>query len=186
MITILLGKSASGKDTMLSHMEKEGAKRIVTCTTRPRRKGEKEGVEYNFISPELFKFWEKCKLFVETRSYNTLVEGKPDTWLYGSPELMNEEERDYATILDVSGTLSYIKHYGPEKIRVKYLVVPDVTRKERAKKRGSFDVTEWNRRARDDAEKFSDKNIAKIKALLGNHFETIDNSLGGVYGSELV
>ena len=40
MIYVLLGKTASGKDTIASKLSKKGLKRVVTYTTRPPRKGE--------------------------------------------------------------------------------------------------------------------------------------------------
>ena len=47
----LIGKTASGKDTIAKELvNKYGYKRIVTYTTRPIRDGEKEGVNYYYIS----------------------------------------------------------------------------------------------------------------------------------------
>ena len=48
---ILIGKTASGKDTILNQLvKKHGYKKIVTYTSRPMRKGEKQDVTYHFIS----------------------------------------------------------------------------------------------------------------------------------------
>ena len=47
MVTILIGKSASGKDTLLHELkEKHGFGDIITTTSRPIREGEEEGVKY--------------------------------------------------------------------------------------------------------------------------------------------
>ena len=49
-IVILCGKSSSGKDLIKNKLIKNGFKGIVTNTTRPPREGEKEGVNYYYLS----------------------------------------------------------------------------------------------------------------------------------------
>lgn len=55
-IIALYGASGSGKDTILkwivSHYPKVNP--IVSCTTRPKREGEVEGVDYHYIDEEKF------------------------------------------------------------------------------------------------------------------------------------
>ncbi len=46
---ILVGKSCSGKDTVVKELAKMGYNKIVTCTTRPPRPGEIDGREYHFL-----------------------------------------------------------------------------------------------------------------------------------------
>ena len=51
----IIGKSASGKDTALKQLYKEFKKDydvsvIVSDTTRPPRDGERNGIDYNFIT----------------------------------------------------------------------------------------------------------------------------------------
>ena len=53
-LIIIMGATASGKDTVLNKMVKEGAKRFVSYTTRPMRIGEIYGKEYNFVTKEEF------------------------------------------------------------------------------------------------------------------------------------
>lgn len=57
---ILTGKSGSGKTTVARELEKHGFKRAVTCTTRPRRTGEEDGVDYHFLSSKQFEKLENC------------------------------------------------------------------------------------------------------------------------------
>lgn len=55
MIYIIMGKSATGKDTVFSRLmnDKElGLKKIIPYTTRPIREGETEGVEYHFVNED--------------------------------------------------------------------------------------------------------------------------------------
>ncbi len=72
MILVIIGKSGSGKSTLAKYLEKHyGYKRLVTYTTRPKREGEIDGVDYNFISKEDFLNLEKSNFFAETAMYKT-------------------------------------------------------------------------------------------------------------------
>lgn len=74
---VLIGESACGKSTIEKILEKEyGMKRVISHTTRPERHGEKDGVDYFFVSNYDFNKKLKNKEFAETGSYNG--------WLYGS------------------------------------------------------------------------------------------------------
>ena len=57
-IFIIVGKSATGKDTIYKHLlmqEELNLKTVVMYTTRPIRKGETEGVEYHFVDENRLK-----------------------------------------------------------------------------------------------------------------------------------
>lgn len=55
-IVAFIGKAGSGKDTILHQVvaENPNLHEIVSCTTRPRREGEVEGVNYFYMTPEQF------------------------------------------------------------------------------------------------------------------------------------
>lgn len=55
-IIALIGKAGSGKDTMMHRVLERNPNlhEIVSCTTRPRREGEVEGVNYFYLTPEQF------------------------------------------------------------------------------------------------------------------------------------
>lgn len=56
-IIALFGKAGSGKDTILRALINKFPDRyneIVSCTTRPPREGEQEGVNYHFLTVEQF------------------------------------------------------------------------------------------------------------------------------------
>ena len=54
-IFYMMGKSSSGKDTVYKEIRKElpELKTLTLYTTRPMREGEKDGVEYYFVSNEI-------------------------------------------------------------------------------------------------------------------------------------
>ena len=54
-IYVLMGKSATGKDTIYKKIIERAElhlQEVVTYTTRPIRKNETEGVEYHFVDKE--------------------------------------------------------------------------------------------------------------------------------------
>ncbi len=54
-IIALFGQSASGKDTLAKILAKQdNVFEIVSCTTRPMRDYEKDGVDYYFLTTEDF------------------------------------------------------------------------------------------------------------------------------------
>ena len=81
MAIIIFGKTASGKSRVVDELVKRGFKKIVTTTTRPARKSEVDGVDYNFISEEEYEQLINTRYFAEWKKYDT-VEG---VWHYGSP-----------------------------------------------------------------------------------------------------
>ena len=57
-IIALMGKAGSGKDTIMRALLKQPAFKdaapIISCTTRPKREHEKDGVDYHFLTKEQF------------------------------------------------------------------------------------------------------------------------------------
>ena len=155
--TIIAGKSASGKDTILQQILKiSTCKPIVSTTSRPKRDNEEEGKDYFYISKDEFIDLIEENAFIEYRKYNTLVNGEKDTWYYGIRK--NNKYLDnvhYIVVLDFEGARSFINHYGADNCKLCYIYCDDDKRKERAMKRPNFDETEWNRRSEDDAKKLS-------------------------------
>lgn len=179
MVTILIGKSASGKDTLLHELkEKHGFGDIVTTTSRPIREGEEEGVQYNFVSREQFMEKINNNELLEYRTYNTLVNGKADTWYYGCPKSAADKldpNKDYVAIFDVQGAKDFVNYYGKDNCFVCYIDVNDTIRQRRAMNRGSFDQTEWTRRVIDDRKKFDWNNMkGLVNCVMANNTESLE------------
>ena len=53
-IYYIMGKSSSGKDTLFRKIKQElpMLQTVTLYTTRPKREGEREGVEYHFVTDE--------------------------------------------------------------------------------------------------------------------------------------
>lgn len=68
---VLIGASASGKTEVSKILEKQfGYKKCITTTTRDSRVNEINGIDYHFISKELFKKKLDNDEFVEHAIYN--------------------------------------------------------------------------------------------------------------------
>jgi len=150
-IILLLGKSGAGKDAIIKELK--GYDTIVSWTSRPIRENEENGVAYHFKTKE--QFLSEMDNFVETRSYNTLVDGIPDTWYYGIHKEDVQDDKKYKTIVDLQGFME-LKEIYKERVVGIYVDVPDEERTYRAEARGSFNETEWNRRLQDDNIVFKD------------------------------
>lgn len=78
-IIALFGKSASGKDTIQKWIVSncQNTKGIVSCTTRPPREGEIDGVNYHFLSVEEFTKKVLDGTMLEATAFRD--------WFYGTP-----------------------------------------------------------------------------------------------------
>ncbi len=98
---ILSSPAGGGKTTLANLLIKEipNLKRVITCTTRKPRPGEKNGVDYYFLSKEEFEKRIKENDFLEY----AIVHGN----YYGTPKKEVEEELqkgfDLLLIIDVQG-----------------------------------------------------------------------------------
>ncbi len=163
-IFYLMGKSASGKDTLYQRLLEDPQLKlhqIVLYTTRPIRQGEEQGREYFFTDEKKLREIEAQGHLIELRSYDT-VQG---IWHYFTADdgQIHLEEQDYLGI----GTLeSYRKmkaYYGEETMVPLYIEVEDGDRLMRAltreKKQKSPDYAEVCRRFLADSRDFSEENL---------------------------
>src|SRR5687768_1231402 len=79
LLIVLSAPSGGGKTTLTQQLLASGRPitRVVTCTTRPARPGETDGVDYYFYDPARFKKAVDAGLFLEHatvfgQSYGTL------------------------------------------------------------------------------------------------------------------
>ena len=161
-IFYLMGKSASGKDTIYKKVKEQmpELKTIVIYTTRPIREGELNGREYHFVDDDKLKELQEAGKVIELREYNT-VHG---IWKYfTADDGQFDGDDNYLAI----GTLeSYVKlrdYFGQERLVPIYVEVEDGLRLERALVRERMQATpkyeEMCRRFLADAADFSVENL---------------------------
>lgn len=169
-IFVIIGKSATGKDTLYARILSESGlnlNTIVSYTTRPIRSGEENGREYWFLSVEEMEELERQGKIIEHRAYNT-VHG---IWNYftvddGQIKLM---DTDYLLIMTLEGYLKLRNYfetvYRPGCVVPIYIEVSDRERMHRALRREDAQkepkYRELCRRYLADDEDFSDENINK-------------------------
>lgn len=168
-LIILMGKTASGKDTIQRELaDTYGYEQLMSSTDRPMRPGEEYGVEYNFrTSSELNKMIANGKM-LECRTYEVVNKsGNTDIWRYGleKPHDMDIENKKYVTVLPPSAIKSVMENVPADSnVQLYYLNTPDDIRKGRCLKRGDFNEREWNRRLVTDSKDFSPDIIKNLGA----------------------
>ena len=80
-LVIISGPSGVGKDTIIEALRGRPRMRdshfVVTCTTRGRRPGEVDGVDYHFLSPERFRGLEEAGELLEANEVHGNRYGTP-------------------------------------------------------------------------------------------------------------
>lgn len=161
-LTILLGMSASGKDTILQELVKRGYKAAVSHTTRPKRDNEINGIDYHFVSEEEFDLIDD---FLSVRVLSTFdKDGNPATWKYGLSKSALETENDFVTIVDYEGLIQ-LKNKQISFCSI-FIRADSDTRFQRAMKRGNLSLAEWQRREAFDTANFG--RFELINAIVDN------------------
>lgn len=168
MLTILIGKTASGKDTICKKLVDKGFNKITTFTTRPKRNGEIDGYTYHFVTDE--EFHEKISngFFLEYKKY-TVVDGS--VWYYGSPKEEFYSDKDSIIILTPDGYEDFLKFDIPHKSI--YIYANNETIKKRLIMRGD-DKAEAQRRIEHDNEDFKGLQYKVDYIVYNNDGENID------------
>ena len=168
---IIIGKTASGKDTIVNKLiSLYGLKKVITYTTRSQRKGEKQDVTYHFISEEDFKQKINEGFFAEWKSYIT-VDG---VWYYGTAldDLENADDKS-VIILTPDGYRDVINKLTRRPISI-YLYANNQTIKKRLIKRGD-DPKEAERRVSHDNDDFKGIENEVDKIVYNNDGTDINN-----------
>lgn len=134
-IFCLMGKSASGKDTLYGKvfeaLDRDGAniKPLLTYTTRPQRLHEKNGDGYFFISLESLTSFDAEGVVIEQRDYETEY-GK---WSYATiDDGQLHGDNDYLIIGTPEMEKSFEHYFSPEQVVPMLVFVDDGVRLARA------------------------------------------------------
>jgi len=84
VLLVLSGPTAAGKDTLMKALLKKSRsiRRLVTTNSRPKRKGEKEGVDYHFVTRDEFERLISEDAFIEWVEYLGHYKGTQKKHLY--------------------------------------------------------------------------------------------------------
>lgn len=166
-IYVLMGKSATGKDTIYKKIIERAElhlQEVVTYTTRPIRKNETEGVEYHFVDKE---FFDKCKEknnIIEYRMYNT-VHGPWYYFMVNDGQINLQSEKKYIIIGTLESYEQIRRYYGKGVVKPIYIEIDDGERLTRALNREKEQSTpkyeEMCRRFLADSKDYSEENLLK-------------------------
>ena len=138
LFIVISGPSGVGKDTVLAKMKqsRRSLHYVVTATTRPQRPGEKNGLDYHFVSEEQFKQMIETGQLLEWAS----VYGN----LYGVPKRQIQQALaqglDVVVKIDVQGAAT-IKNILPQAVFI-FLTPPSLDQLERRLRERKTESTE--------------------------------------------
>lgn len=176
-IVALMGEAGSGKDTILHRiMEKYPSyfNEIISCTTRPPRQGEKEGVNYHFLSVEDFIRKILNGDMLEATEFNG--------WHYGTDSQSLTIDKINIGVFNPEGVrclqedenielyVFYVRAAGKQRL------LRQLNREENP------DVDEIIRRYKADTEDFSFLNDIKYMTLQNNTLDDIDIAVDTIFG----
>lgn len=172
-IFVVIGKSASGKDRIYKELLKYSSlnlEPLVLYTTRPMRRGEKNGREYYFTDEQHMNRLENEGRIIEKRGYHTVF----GMWYYFTAnEGQISEDKDYIGIGTLESFVKLKEYFGADRARPVYIECDDRKRLLRAIGRESHQAVpaykEVCRRYLADDEDFSEENLEK--AGIGVRFD---------------
>ena len=165
-IYCLMGKSASGKDTIYNRllaMEELHLRCVVPYTTRPMRSGETDGQTYFFCTEQQVAEFGAAGKIIELRAYNTVY----GIWKYFTADdgQICLAESDYLMIGTLEAYEQIRDYFGADKVCPVYVEVDDGLRLQRALDRERVQeqpkYAEMCRRFLADEQDFSEENLEK-------------------------
>ena len=149
-VIALMGKSGAGKDTIAQETLRAHPDLfhpVVTCTTRPPRENEENGVDYYFLTPEEFLSKSVKGEFIEAKEFRG--------WFYGTPISSFDKNKVNLCIVTPSGARDLLAREELN-VMVVYVICDARTRLMRALNRESkVDCNEICRRYFADEEDFA-------------------------------
>ena len=174
-IVALMGKAGAGKDTLLREclaLYPGQYHEIVSCTTRPPREGEVDGVNYHFLTSEEFAERLEDGRMIEATIFRD--------WCYGTSFENLDEDKINIGVFNPTG-VDILKCIPDVDVLPIYIVADDKIRMLRQLKREENpDVKEIIRRFSTDEEDFDEIELALKPILVTNNF---DGDIGAVASS---
>lgn len=170
-IICILGKSASGKDTILREIIKtnKNVKYAISTTSRPPRSNEVQGREYFFVTDYIFNEMIVNGDFIEERKYKT----QNGIWQYGLSYKAINTEDTYIGIVDYKGYCELKRALGEEIVHGVYIIADMKERVNRALHREELirdeQYLEIFRRFTKDEQDFPMEQISKECVVLKNN-----------------
>jgi guanylate kinase len=180
LLVVLSGPSGAGKDAVLDEMVRRGHRfhRVITCTTRPPRANERDGVDYHFVSDAEFDRLIKTGGLLEHAVVYGHRSGVPRQQVAGKLR----EGLDVYVRTDVQGAAS-IKRLAPAALTVFIAPASIDELEERIRARGSDDEDRIQRRLATAKDEMARRNEfeyvvvnepGRLEATVDRLFEILD------------
>lgn len=170
---ILFGPSASGKTEVANMLTyKYGIKKVITCTTRNKRVGEEDDIDYYFVTKDqILKEFKEGNL-IEMTEYNRNY--------YGTRK--SEVSEDKVLVLDPSGVKSFLKYKKDTDadIVIFFLYASEITRFNRMLIRKD-DINIAHQRIENDRTLFNSKTLPQYDYLINTDKITIEDAANQVF-----
>lgn len=167
---VLSGPSASGKTEVAKILaNKYGITKVITTTTRAKREGETDGVDYFFVSEEKFKSMIKENKFVEYITYNG--------YYYGSTKDQIKKDKCIAT--DLNGLKTYASFKNKDIVTF-FLQTHERLRYKRMINRGDGRKSA-KERIKNDKAAFAKEQFENIDFFIENENESIEEIADFIY-----
>ena len=114
IIFLFSAPSGTGKGTLVAELLEDigSIRRIITATTRPKRRGEMEGSSYYFVSKDRFRDWIDRGEFIEWNEMYGDLYGTRKKYVDRIIAEACEIGDDLVIEIDVDGKEKFIKHYS--------------------------------------------------------------------------
>lgn len=151
-IIALIGKAGAGKDYWLRYIcdNCDEVHEIISCTTRPARFSETDGINYHFLSDEQF--------MSEKLIESSLFRG----WRYGTRISELDPNKVNVGVFNLTGIEQLMKNPSID-LKVIHIIAEDKLRLIRQLRRDASDINEIIRRYQTDEMDFSKSRIDYIK-----------------------
>lgn len=170
MIYVLVGAGGSGKSSLQKYLvENKGYQNGISCTTRPIRQGEIDGIDYHFLSEEEFLNRDKNNELVCVENFRG--------WYYGLGK--DELKKDNLVLVLTPDGVEELKTQldDTDKLIIIYVDVDyDSYLNKMLETRD--DKKECNRRALSDKDKFEGYKQKADITLINHHYEYSVEQLG--------
>ena len=143
IIYVISAPSGTGKTTICNRIlsADNDLKLSVSYTSRPAKKGEKNGVDYHFVAKKEFEKMIKENAFVEWAEVYGHFYGTP----WSAFEMIEQADKDILLEIDVQGGKSIVDKY-PDAVLI-FILPPSIEElRKRLTKRGRDDKDEIERR----------------------------------------
>lgn len=185
-IFCIMGKSASGKDTLYQRIlaERPELHTYVMYSTRPIRAGEQDGVSYHFVKEEALLEFQIQGRLIEKRTYQTVC----GPWSYATVDdgQIDLCEGDYLMPATLESYLQLRNYYGRDRLVPFYIEVDDGERlmrsvhREMGQEHPNF--REVCRRFLADEEDFSEEKLREAEIRKRYRNDDIESCLREIIG----